>query len=61
MKKSPTAKPAGKRVKDLPQRMTPHEMAATAMHVWQEQGRKLLDDGGKFEQNIYEISEISRS
>ena len=45
-----SALPAEKRVKDLLKRMTLPEKAAQMMCVWQEQGQKLVDDWGQFEQ-----------
>jgi len=53
--KSPACKnpalPAEKRVKDLLKRMTLPEKAAQMMCVWQEQGQKLVDGCGQFEQS----------
>ena len=60
MKKAPVAKSpvyknpalqAEKRVKDLLKRMTLQEKPAQMMCVWQEQGQKLVDDWGQFEQS----------
>ena len=53
--KSPAYKnaalPAEKRIKDLLKRMTLQEKPAQMMCVWQEQGQKLVDDWGQFEQS----------
>ena len=48
--KNPAA-PVARRVKDLLARMTLEEKAAQMMCVWQEQGQKLVDRWGKFEQS----------